>query len=206
MNESVRLLQALNSKICHDLAGSIGTIDNCLELTGNASSKIGDQAKQLMFIESKKLVNNIKFFRKVYGIACDEKDITLLEVCDYMSSFFADSNVTLSHNINPSSANVSSPIAKVISCLLSIVFDYVIAEGEIELKKADDNDEIKIIGKGRLCGIKQENFAILNGQAKAEITVRNCREHYVVKLCTISGYSLVATQSKDQIEYLIKKV
>ncbi|CAN0601791.1 unnamed protein product, partial [Ectocarpus sp. 12 AP-2014] len=69
MSKIIELSQALNAKLCHDLAGSIGTVDNCLNLIDNDNKAIGKQAKELAIIESANLVKRIKFFRTVYGLS-----------------------------------------------------------------------------------------------------------------------------------------
>lgn len=62
MSNTLKLIQTLGSKICHDLAGSIGTIDNCLSLLDSDNKIIRKQAKNLVLEESKNLVKRIKFF------------------------------------------------------------------------------------------------------------------------------------------------
>ena len=47
MPKIIELSQSLNAKLCHDLAGSIGTVDNCLSLIDNDNKEISNQAKEL---------------------------------------------------------------------------------------------------------------------------------------------------------------
>ena len=56
MKENLELIQMLTARICHDLAGSIGTIHNCLGLMSGKDQSIRKQAKLLVQEESSNLV------------------------------------------------------------------------------------------------------------------------------------------------------
>ena len=60
MSKIIRLSQALNAKLCHDLAGSIGTVNNCLELIDNSNKEISEKSKELAILESENLVKKIQ--------------------------------------------------------------------------------------------------------------------------------------------------
>ncbi|MCC8416970.1 MAG: hypothetical protein LN588_00150 [Rickettsia endosymbiont of Bryobia graminum] len=56
---SVRLCQALNEKICHDFAGSIGVIDNSIQLT--KSKDYQEKATNLIQNSANKLIGRLQF-------------------------------------------------------------------------------------------------------------------------------------------------
>ena len=87
MSDTLKLIQALGSKICHDLAGSIGTIDNCLGLLDSDNKTIGNQAKDLVLQESKNLVKRIKFFRSTYGLVENESRLSIIDIVDLLKNF-----------------------------------------------------------------------------------------------------------------------
>ena len=80
MAKIIELSQALNAKLCHDLAGSIGTVDNCLGLIDNDNKEISTQAKELAIVESANLVKRIKFFRTAYGLSEGENNLSLINL------------------------------------------------------------------------------------------------------------------------------
>jgi hypothetical protein len=67
MIKDLQLLQMLNARILHDLAGSIGAVANCLSLIEANKKTIREEAKALAVSESNDLVKKIRFFRGVYG-------------------------------------------------------------------------------------------------------------------------------------------
>ena len=96
MPKTIELSQALNAKLCHDLAGAIGTVDNCLSLIDNKNLDIGKQAKDLAIEESANLVNRIKFFRTAYGISEGETKMSLVNLSKLLQDFFLDTKIEFS--------------------------------------------------------------------------------------------------------------
>ena len=67
MTKNIELLQILISKLCHDLAGSVSTIYNCVDLIDEDQVSIKNQSRLLLSQETKNLVSKIKLYRYVYG-------------------------------------------------------------------------------------------------------------------------------------------
>ena len=67
MKKDLQLLQILNARILHDLAGAIGVVDNSLSLIGTSTKDISRQAKSLAIEESGNLVKKLNIFRLSYS-------------------------------------------------------------------------------------------------------------------------------------------
>ncbi len=80
MGKNLQLLQALNARICHDLAGSIGTIDNCIGLMELKDKSIRQKAKLVLSGESANLVKKIQFFRECYSILEESNKVSVFRL------------------------------------------------------------------------------------------------------------------------------
>ncbi len=206
MSKTLALVQALGSKICHDLAGSIGTIDNCLGLLDSKNKAIGEQAKNLVLEESKNLVKNIKFFRSIYGLVESDSRLNIVDMIEMLKGFFADSAIKFNPHINGDLSYIDAHMAKVAYCLVAIASENIASEGSIDLYINEKNDALfKIQSNGRDFKLKPECFAVLNGDTAAPLTIKNCREHYASNICIEHGYKLAVNKNGGSTEYFVIK-
>jgi hypothetical protein len=205
MTKILKLSQAIGTMICHDLAGSVGTIDNCLGLIGNANSSISSQAQELVFTESQHLVKHIKFLREIYSVAESNNEMSLTTLVEIIADFFKNSEVKFKAHINYSEPNINILLAKAAICLTGISSENIALTGTIDLYINDEKETIKIISNGKDLQPKKECFAVLNSVEEVPITVNNCREHYVSVLCSEINYNISAKKNGGIFEYVIMK-
>ena len=206
MSKSLELLQTLNAKICHDLAGSIGTVNNCLGMIDNKNQVIGEQSKALAVSESEKLVARIKFYRSAFGPVDGENETSLVNLSKILQDYFVYSKSKLTISFDEGEIFIDARIAKIAICLVIIAEDAVISKGEVNLRISNDEKNpisVKSIGKNIIQ--KEECLNALNGVNKTPITYRNCREHYVVALSAEAKYEIVSIKSEDSLEFKLKK-
>ena len=198
MPKIIELSQALNAKLCHDLAGSIGTVDNCLSLIDNDNKEIGNQAQELAVVESANLVKRIKFFRTAYGLSEGENKFSLVNLSKLLQDFFVDTNIKLSIEYASGLIYINSMTAKAVICLAVIASDATISGGEVMIS-IPEADEIPIIIKstGKNIVIKEDNLSVLKGVPRIPVAVSNCREHYINAICVHRNYELKVVKSTD---------
>ena len=206
MSKIIELSQALNAKLCHDLAGSIGTVDNCLGLIDNDNKGIGKQAKELAIIESANLVKRIKFFRTVYGLSEGEDKLSLVTLSKLLQDFFVDTKVKFSIKYDPGVIYMNFMTAKAVICLAVIAGSSAISGGELVvfIPEAEENPII-ITATGKNIVIKEDSLNVLKGADVIPISVSNCREHYVNSICANGNYKLTISKAKGSMEFSMSK-
>jgi histidine phosphotransferase ChpT len=206
MTKIIELSQALNAKLCHDLAGAIGTVDNCLSLIDNKNQDIGKQAKDLAIEESANLVNRIKFFRTAYGISEGETKMSLVNLSKLLQDFFLDTKIEFSLDYDPGVLYIDSIVAKTTICLAVIAGDSAIFGGKLVVTvPIKDEDPILIKCSGKNIIVKDDNLNVLNGVKDVSVTVQNCREHYINTLCVHANYELEIDKSDATLEFKLNK-
>ena len=206
MPKIIELSQSLNAKLCHDLAGSIGTVDNCLSLIDNDNKEISNQAKELAVVESANLVKRIKFFRTAYGLSEGENKFSLVNLSKLLQDFFVDTNIKLSIEYATGVIYINSMTAKAIICLAVIAGNSAVSGGEvmISIPEADEIPiTIKSIGKNIV--IKEDNLNVLKGVPRIPVAVNNCREHYINSICAHRNYELKVIKSAESLEFRMNK-
>jgi len=214
MAEDLKLLQAMSARICHDLAGSIGIIDNCLSLLDTKNKSIGHKAKLLVNEESDNLIRKIKFFRSVYGASEGEKEMSAVHLNKLIKDFFINSSIKPKLHFEEGIIYLDSLLAKASICLAIIVTEHINADGKVELFFSHENSEklVNVIANGKELRLKKESFLILTGNNTDEegkelnINANNCREHYINNVCKNAGYKITASKKEGCLEYNIIRV
>jgi histidine phosphotransferase ChpT len=214
MSKGVTLSQALNTRLCHDLAGVIGTVDNCISLIDNDNKSIGQKAKILAELESKNLINKIKFFRCAYGISDKEKEISLVFLSKLLKDFFCNSGINLQFKFEEGIIFLESEIIKATMSLISVARD-LISAGEVILyigsKDGKRNINVRANANGKILKLKDDNLAILRGEKKKsskanKINFYNCREHYITNIYKQCNYRMLIDSTNNHIEYDVIKL
>lgn len=204
MAGTLQLLQTLNARICHDLAGSIGIIDNCLDLLDTKDKSISQKAKSLVNTESGNLVKKIKIFRSVYGRSDGEKEMSAVYLTKLMKDFFDGNGIKPKLHFEEGIIFLDAHIAKASICLTILASENIHSNGTIDLFFSKDN-VIKIIANDRNLNLRKDNLNVLKRSGKIPITVNNCREHYVNILCDKSGYDLIFDEKEDSFRCSLVK-
>ncbi len=212
MAENLILMQAMNDRICNDIAESVGIIDNCLGLLDAKNKSIVEKAKLLVDEESANLIRRLNFFRDIYGLSEDTEKMSIHSLTKLLSDFFFKYQIKPKLHFTEKLSNINYLLAKASICLTIIANESVSSNGEIDVFFADDkeNNPVKITLKDKNLRIKKESFAILtsNNLPNSEIlkiNIGNCREYYINNMCAKAGFRVIASKKEGLLEYNIIK-
>jgi hypothetical protein len=207
MLKNIKLSQAMNARLCHDLAGSVGAIDSYLSLFEHEDKAICKKAKKLAFEESSNLMSKIKLFRSAYGIFDGEDSMSLINMAKLLIDFFDNTQVQLNLHFETGLIYMEEQLAKSAICLAAIVSENISYSGVIDFYLNKDQDSpVRLLGNGNNLILKDDHLEVIQGKPRQAVNVRNCREHYINKMCAKKGYKVLAQKKTGAIEYkLLKK-
>ncbi|WP_341756424.1 MULTISPECIES: hypothetical protein [unclassified Candidatus Tisiphia] len=213
MLNSIRLCQALNEKICHDFAGTIGVIDNSIGLIKTVAYQ--EKATKLIQDSTNRLINYLQFYRYVYSLPSKDNKISIAEINRLATDFLKSKN----HNIEllftrlPSTA-INEHIAQIIICLIIVASNNSSKNAVIKIELEIQLDKfigMKIIVIDTNLKLNPDKTDILLGKRiikdvysdDLSITIENVHEYYTYYLMTEYGYKLLVTPLTDSAEYTL---
>jgi len=203
MKKNLELMQTLAARICHDLAGSIGTIDNCLGLMDTKDESIRKQAKLLANEESGNLIRKMQVLRECYGLSSSEEEMSTIYLSKSLKDLFVNSSIEFNIHFEDGILCLNTLLAKIVMCLMAIAKEPS-KTSKIDLFFNSDNS-IKIVAAGEGIKLKKDNFWQENSLVKTPITTGNVRQHYINMMCDVVGYKITVSQKGNAIEYNIAK-
>ncbi|WP_425362945.1 hypothetical protein [Candidatus Tisiphia endosymbiont of Hybos culiciformis] len=206
MLNSIRLCQALNEKICHDFAGTIGVIDNSVGLIKTIDYQ--EKATKLIQDSTNRLISYLQFYRYLYSPASEDNKISIAEINRLAIDFLKSKN----HNVELIftrlySTDINDHIAQIIICLIIAVSNNLSKNAVIKVELKIQHDKfigMKIVIIDTNLKLDQDKTDILLGKRIIkDVTIENVHEYYTYYLITEYDYKLLVTPLIGSVEYTL---
>lgn len=157
MHAELRMAELLCTRLCHDLTGPIGAVNNGAEFLGEEGFNMQSQAMELIISSSFSAVTRLQFYRMAYGKVKEQGEANLGDKQKLAMDYFAGSKVTLDwpdNHTDSSSISVSQKMARLICNMLIIASGVLIRGGSIGVRLGQDEKSggkqvvVKVTGPG----------------------------------------------------------
>ena len=184
MIDELRMAELLCTRLCHDLTGPIGAVNNGAEFLNEEGSSMQEQAVELITSSAFSAVTRLQFYRLAYGNVKDHGEANLSEKQKIAADFFAGTKITLdwpdSHT-EASGVSISIKMSRLIYNLLVVASSTLIRGGTISVRiaqEADGGKKLTIISAGPGLKWEAEMEKIFSGKLTiAELTPKNVQTY-----------------------------
>ena len=203
------LIELLSAKMCHDMAGPIGAVNNGIELLLEDKGNIKDRAATLIQDSAKEAVVRLQFFRYIYGTLPPVGEANLEHLKNLTTQVFVGGKTIIdwpdSHT-NASAISISHKLGKITLNMIYIMSGILIHGGKIAIRlhKLPNGKRITIHGAGT--GLKVDDvFLQLLADKMDHITInsRNVQMVYAMKYCKQSGVDVTLDQKAETVELIL---
>lgn len=208
MIDVIKLSQVLNSRLCHQIAGTVGAVNNLADLIDSHDDRIKEQASVLIKQNSEKLANQLIYYRYAYGFSHEAEVLNGADVKKITAKSLSlkENGVELKIN-NLLKIPIEVNIAKLLMCLIISAFNNIVKDGIIELEMQHVRGyKIKIKAIGGQQRLADETIiALTNWNEKIDLTVFNSHECYIYYLIQKTGCKLIINQLDNAVEYCLSQ-
>src|SRR5476649_361754 len=95
MIDELRMAELLCTRLCHDLTGPIGAVNNGAEFLSEEGFNLQGQAVELITSSAASAVARLQFYRFAYGRVKDQGEASLADSQRLGSDFFTGGKVAL---------------------------------------------------------------------------------------------------------------
>src|SRR5215813_167191 len=95
MIDSLRLAELLCTRLCHDLTGPIGAVNNGAEFLSEEGFNLQGQAMELITSSAASAVARLQFYRLAYGRVKEQGEASIADGQKLAADFFAGGKVAL---------------------------------------------------------------------------------------------------------------
>jgi histidine phosphotransferase ChpT len=184
MIEELKIAELLCTRLCHDLTGPIGAVNNGAEFLSEEGFNMQGQAVELIVSSAFSAVTRLQFYRMAYGRVKDHGEANLSEKQKLALDFFTGSKITLDwpdEFTDSAGVSISLRMARLIYNLLIVASSALIRGGAIAVRIGQDsqgNKQVIISATGAGLKWDEEMDKIFKGQLSlAELSARNVQTY-----------------------------
>jgi histidine phosphotransferase ChpT len=148
MIDNLRLAEMLCTRLCHDLTGPIGAVNNGAEFLSEEGFNLQNQAVELITSSAFSAVARLQFYRLAYGRVKDHGEASLADGQRLASDFFADGKVALDwpdQYTDASGVPLSMRMMRLLFNLLMISTASLLRGGKVAIKIEQLEDGSKVL-------------------------------------------------------------
>lgn len=210
MTDVLELSEFIVSRLCHDMAGPVGAVNNGVELLKDPNPTYHSESVDLIEISAKEAVARLLYFRHAYGNNKSQNGISLGMVKDLVQNYFINKNIKFSwpeaHGDSESMQPISNDIVKLVLNLVLIVAGSLIHGGNIsiKIKTQKNNQAVKVRGEGKNVKLHDHISSVLTGELKEITTDSKNSQAYLTRMLAKKINGTLKTDIGDNyIEILV---
>ena len=210
-DRSFLLASMLCTKLCHDITGPVGAINNGVEFMSEEEGKIPDEIMDLVASSATEAVARLQFYRRAYGRITKDNAASLTEQYELTKQFFAASKIDVdwpdSHT-DMSGIEINQQMAQLLLNMVIIVQGTIMREGVLKVRIEEDASTGIAFTVESSGGAVKENIEvseILKGDESVDIDPKTAQSYLTAELAKQSAMRLLIVSSEDSYRLMAQK-
>lgn len=171
MNHDTKLAEMIATRLCHDLTGPIGAVNNGAEFLDEEGFDMQNEAVQLIVNSAHEAVNRLQFYRQAYGRVGESGEASLSDKKKITMDFFSTGKVKVDwpdNHTDASGVSISQKMSRLLLNTIIIVGASAIRGGTLSVRvaqTAQGDKQLDVSITGETIKIDPDTMAILNNNA-----------------------------------------
>jgi len=211
MIEELRMAELLCTRLCHDLTGPIGAVNNGAEFLSEEGFNLQSQAVELIISSAFSAVTRLQFYRMAYGKVRDHGEASLSEKQKLAADFFTGSKITLDWPETHGDAvgvSISIKMSRLIYNLLLVASHALIRGGTISVRIGaakneqgeDSGKQVTVSAQGTGMKFDPEVERIFSGAfSVAELNPKNVQTYLTYRFVEDLGAGIVWSTDSEKL-------
>lgn len=171
MMHEIKLAEMLATRLCHDLTGPIGAVNNGAEFLDDEGFDMQNEAVQLILSSAHEAVNRLQFYRQAYGRVGESGEACLSEKKKIALDFFSATKIKLDWPDSHTDAcgiAIGQKMSRLLLNLMVCAAAALIRGGtlSVRLSETENGDkQIQLKAVGETIKLDADTFAILQSKS-----------------------------------------
>jgi histidine phosphotransferase ChpT len=182
MINDIEISELIAVKMCHDLSGPVGAVNNGTELLKEANEAIYEQSLDLVEGSAKDLVARVLLYRQAFGSINSTGQVSVENLEKLTADYYNSGKVDVVFSGDNKPDSVDSYYGKMILNLIMMIEKNLLYGGKIDIsiEKKNNKEVSNIKVEGRSIKVNEEHLEILdNKDSKIKIDVKNVQSYLV---------------------------
>ena len=203
----MRVAELLASRLCHDLVGPIGAVNNGIELMEDTDFGPSGDALQLAGRSAQQAANYLQFYRLSYGMAGAHFAGDYAELRDLAAGYLAPGKVNLEWTVRSQPDGAPDGLGKLLLNLVALAAEMLPRGGKVTVAALNGPAglEASVIAEGEGAKLREETQpALADGVRVEELTPRNVQGYFTRLVAQRLGSDLmVDTPAENSLRFSV---
>lgn len=199
----MQVAELLASRLCHDLVGPIGAVNNGMELLQDEDLGMSDDALQLSANSARQAATILQYYRMAYGMAGARIGGDLGDLKELAASYLASSKTSLDWAVGQAPAEAPEGLGKLLLNLIVLGEESLPRGGTLSVALRDGTAglEVTVTATGTGARLREESQpALVDDVVIEELTPRNVHGYFTRLLAQRMGSDLIVdTPGADRL-------
>jgi histidine phosphotransferase ChpT len=209
MNHETKLAEMIATRLCHDLTGPIGAVNNGAEFLDEEGFDMQNEAVQLIVSSAHEAVNRLQFYRQAYGRVGETGEVSLSEKKKVVKDFLSSTKVKLdwpdSHT-DASGVAVGQKLSRLLMNLIIVAVGSAIRGGTLSVRVSRNeagDKQLAIKIEGETIKFDADTAAILGGNEDIALSPKSAQPYLAMKLAQELRATLAVRQEGGSLAILV---
>lgn len=206
--QALQIAELLCTRLCHDLTGPIGAVNNGTEFIAEENAEMQQAALELIASSAKEASTRLQFYRRAFGKVSGEGEADLASLRLLTSTFYASTRITLDWPERYAASldvALSKAHARLLANLLLLAGSTLIRGGTLSVSIPSTSQgfrlEIKTNGQG--AKLDPELASALSSGAPLEmLSAKTVQAWLAARLAGSLGIALSFSESENAVEFV----
>lgn len=209
MLNDLELSQLLTAKLCHDLSGVLGAVNNSIDFLKMDNDRTRNKALDLLFSSSKQSISRLQFYRYAYGAPSSPGEANLERIESLCHDFLDGTKSSLEFHknyFNNPDLFICHSSGKAIMCLIELAMNALIQGGDIrvDIQRTEKGKIIVVTASGPLVKTNEAKYKILQGSTTGdELNIYNIHHYYTNRLIELVASSFKIKHTEESVTYIL---
>lgn len=196
----MRVLELVCSRLCHDLVGPVGAVNNGIELLEDFDPSMADDVLPLLQNSARQAWRRLDFFRLTFGAAGGRDSWAMAELGRCAAGWFEGGKVALDWPNDPRTQGVELEATRAKLLLhLTLIAGEALPRGGTVAIVADGGPVPTVTADGRGAALHPQVDAALRGAAIEELDARSIQAHVAILMAGRAGVDIVVEPGADKL-------
>lgn len=212
MKDSFLLAELLCTRLCHDITGPIGAVNNGAEFLEEEGFSMNEDAMKLITDSAREAVSRLQFYRQAYGVLKETGDAPLSEKKTLVEAFLRQTRITLDWpdtHTDASEVALSQGFSKLLINMVILVNAALIKGGTLSVrleKSGVDGKQVRLRGEGESVKADEHVLAALRNYLPVEqVTPKSVQAVFTQQLADYLGIALSIDYGPGHFELIARK-
>ncbi len=203
----MRVAELLASRLCHDLVGPIGAVNNGMELMEDDDLGMSDDALRLSANSARQAASILQYYRLAYGMAGARIGADLDDLRELAGGFLASSKTTLDWAIRQVPADAPDGLGKLLLNMIALAEEALPRGGTLSVAVLEGpaGMEASVTAKGTGAKLREESQPALADDVDIDdLTPRNVQGYFTRLLAQRLGSDLtIDSPGSDSLRFSV---